>query len=175
MNRFLVLVAAAALSAGCGDSAAPEGAAVPEMATTDHPNAKLGALQVTGDTRDFVLITSKAGKAYGGNPPLLGETIELEPGEYVVDLNKTTRTVTLGAGKKVVLASGSVLVTKKGAGFWFPMQGDENRYATNPPNSGAAISLFPGTFDIYVNEFPNNNKVAEGVKVVAGRRVTLNP
>src|SRR5688572_28257434 len=125
---------AAVLISGCGDSA-PDGggsSAVPEMTTTSHSNASLGALQSSGDTKDCVMI-SKGGKANPGNPPLLNATIELEPGEYVLDLNKTTRTVTLSAGKKIVLASGSVVVTKKGAGFWVPMQGSENRYASNPP------------------------------------------
>jgi hypothetical protein len=177
MNRALVLAAIASTTWGCGDPSTPGKPAVPvtlEMITGDHPNQIKGALQVTGDTRDMLLI-SKEGKRIPGNPPLLKETIELDPGVYVVNLNKSIRTVTIQPGKKVILRSGSILVTKKGAAFWFPKQGDENRYTSNPPTSGSALSLFPGVYDVYVNIFPNNEKVAEGVKVSPGERVTLNP
>jgi hypothetical protein len=177
MNRVLVLAAVVSALWGCGESSTPESSKGPvtlEVITADHANPGKGALEVTGDTRDMLLI-SKDGKRLPGNPPLLKETIELDPGDYLVDLNKTTRNVKIRAGKKLILRSGSIVVTKKDAGFWFPKKGGENLYATNPPASGAALSLFPGVYDVYVNVFPNNEKVAEGVKVTPGQRVTLNP
>lgn len=177
MNRAWILAAIASTLWGCGEASTPEAPKGPvtlELITGDHPNLSKGALQVTGDTQDILLI-SKDGKRLPGNPPLLKETIELDPGSYLVDLNKTTRNVTLQAGKKVILRSGSIVVTKKDAGFWFPKQGEVNRFNSNPPASGSALSLFPGVYDVYVNVFPNNQKVAEGVKVTPGQRVTLNP
>jgi len=66
-------------------------------------------------------------------PKLLNTTLELAPGTYVVDVNKTQRKVTVEAGKKTVLWAGELVVEGKPATMaWYAMQGKWSAGRTSP-------------------------------------------
>jgi len=97
-----------------------------EVNVVAYDSKTQGALQVkvandkTGDWSD-VLKDDK--RAISGNPPLLGSTVELAPGAYVVEVNRTRRKVTIETGKKTILWTGELVVEGKGADWCIPYQG----------------------------------------------------
>lgn len=131
-----------------------------------------GALQVKGDTGDWFQ-TKKKGKDVGPPvPPKLNDTIELPPGMYDVFVNKTRRAVTIHAGKKTVLATGTLLV--EGKGNWYtPYEGKEARVAKVQPAMGAPIALFPGTYSVVVHVGTRQVKLTDDAKISAGQKTVL--
>src|SRR5262245_28092431 len=68
-----------------------------------------GALQVksvSDKPTDWFDVLQNGKRAYSGNPKLLNSTVELAPGTYDVDVNRTRRKVTIDAGKKTILQTG---------------------------------------------------------------------
>ena len=65
-----------------------------------------GAIEVKVDNKkptDSFDVLQDGKRVFKGNPKLLNTTLELPPGAYVVDVNKTQRKVTIVAGKKTIL------------------------------------------------------------------------
>jgi hypothetical protein len=159
--------------------AAPAGAAgekeVSEQSVEAHASKTRGAIQVKGETTDWFEV-SRGGKAVTFPHPLLGATAEVEPGEYEVVVNKTTRKVKVEAGKKVVLATGTLTVEGKEGLFWYPVADKERKVAPNRNNPAlnSAIALFPGTYQAEVNVNLRSVKAGEA-KVTAGGKFTLKP
>ena len=111
-------------------------------------------------------------RALSGNPPLLDSTVELDPGTYEVDVNRTRRKVTIEAGKKTVLWTGELVVEGKGASWYTPWQGKDQKIISNPPALGRATPLFAGTYRVTVH-VGNEDKALGETKVVAGKKTTL--
>ncbi len=129
-----------------------EGAPAEEV--VDHASETLGAVEVrsVGDSPvDWFDVLQDGERAFAGNPPLLNSTLELPPGTYVVDVNRTQREVTLEAGKKTVLRTGELVVEGEPShAFWYPMQGGERKLSSNPSLLNSARALFPGTYEVFV-------------------------
>ena len=125
-----------------------------------------------GETRDWFMVL-RDGKGIGGNPPMLNNTVELEPGEYDVSVNKTIRKVKIDAGKKVVLLTGSLVVEGSSASWWYPEQAGERKVSSNPPVPGRALALFPGTYSVHAYVKNKTEKITESVQVSAGQKTAL--
>src|SRR5688500_8908656 len=98
---FAVVLAGAAVA-----GAVPEDKTPREEAVEAYDSPTRGAIQVKGDTTDWFEVY-RAGKAVAYPYPLLGKTVEVEAGEYEVQVNRTVRKVKVEAGKKVVLGTGT--------------------------------------------------------------------
>lgn len=125
-----------------------------EQSVVDYDSKTHGAVQVKSvrenPTNSFDVL--RDGKALGGNPKLLNGTLKLEPGAYVIVVNRTERKVNIDAGKKTILWTGDLFVeSKREVNFWIPKQGKETRLAANPPLVNRSVALFPGTYTVYLD------------------------
>ena len=156
---------APAASADAGSSAAPEPSEpVAAEDVVAYDGATHGAVEVNGVSAtpvDWFEVLQNGERAVAGNPPLLNNAVELAPGTYVVDVNRTRRTVTVEAGRKTILWTGDLVVRgEPETAFWYPQQGDERTLSSNPPLLNRARALFPGTYTVFVEDYAG---VAEGM------------
>lgn len=169
---FVAMALAAAAPADDKDKEKPK--TPPEKSEVAYDSKTHGAIQVKGGTGDWFTIT-RGGKSAGpAVPPKLGGTAEVEPGDYEVHVNKTKRTVTVKAGTKVVLETGTLVVEGKGADWWAPFEGKERRVTDAPPTLGTAVALFPGKYTVRAHVGTQDAVLADGVKVEPGQKTTLN-
>jgi hypothetical protein len=134
-----------------------------------------GALQVmtaNDKPRDWFDVLKDDKRAISGNPPLLGSTIELAPGAYVVEVNRTRRNVTIEAGKKTVLWTGELVVEGKGADWYVPYQGKDRKLVSNPPILNTPTALFAGTYTVKVHVNTEEKKLADA-EVQPGKKTVL--
>ncbi len=145
----------------------------PEQAVEAYDSTTRGAVQVNGDTTDWFHL-DKNGKAIDPLPKLLNGTLAVEPGEYEVVVNKTARKVKVEAGKKVVLAAGTLVVEGEGL-YYSPLVGDEKKVASNrnDPGLGSGIALFPGTYAVDVNVNHRSVRRTETAEIVPGKKLTV--
>ena len=106
----------------------------PEMSEVAYDSKTHGALEVRGDTGDWILINRDAKKAGPAVPPKLNTTVELEPGTYEVSVNRTQRAIKVQVGKKTVLQTGTLVVEGKGADWYAPTRARSGRPAMLHPN-----------------------------------------
>ena len=90
-------------------------------------------------------------------------------------MNKTERKVKVEAGKKVVLATGTLVVEGKDGLYWYPMVGDEKKVASNRnnPGLGSGIALFPGTYAVDVNTDLRSVRENEAAGVRTGEKTVV--
>jgi len=126
-----------------------------EQAVVEFRSKTHGAVEVRGVSEkpvDYFDILKDGKRAFAGNPKLLGNSVDLAPGEYVVEVNRTKRTVTVEAGKKIVFQTGEIVVEgKPETAFWYPLDGKERRLAGNPPLLNRARAFFPGKYTVLVH------------------------
>jgi hypothetical protein len=137
-----------------------------------------GAVQVNGVSAnpvDYFDVLRDGERAFAGNPRLLNNAVEVPPGTYAVDVNRSQRTVTVAAGGKVVLWTGDLVVRgEPSSAYWYPMQGEERMVTANPALLGKARALFPGTYAVFVHTSVTVPDHDLGVaEVVAGRTTVL--
>jgi hypothetical protein len=149
-----------------------------EESVVDYDSKTHGALQVKSVSEkpvDYFDVLKNGKRAFSGNPKLLNGTLKLEPGTYVVDVNKTQRTVTIEAGKKTILQTGElVVVGKPETAYWYPMQGKERRLVANPPILNRARALFAGTYTVFVHTSVTVDDTDLGkAEVKAGKKTEL--
>jgi hypothetical protein len=138
-----------------------------------------GALQVNVDQKDPVdsFDVLQDGKRIGnGNPKILNGTVELAPGVYVVDVNRTQRKVTIEAGKKTILWTGELVVEGKPSTMaWYAMKGKVKLTSTGvEPLLNRASPLFPGTYTVFVDtSLTGQDKSLGEAQVKAGRKTVL--
>jgi hypothetical protein len=143
-----------------------------EVVVEPYRKADVGALQVKGQTRNWFTVYQGEKRVGPAIETLLNGVIELPPGEYDVFVNRTKRTVKVSAGKKTVVATGTLLV--KGTGSWYtPYEGKEARVASVQPTVDSPISLFAGTYSVVVQVGTRSETLAADAKVVAGKTTTL--
>ena len=140
-----------------------------------HDSKTRGALQVRSvgaKPADWFDVLKDGKRAFPGGPKLLNSTVELAPGAYVVEVNRTRRKVTVEAGKKAVLWTGELVVEGKGADWYAPYQGKERKLASNPPVLNRPTALFPGTYSVLVRVGAKDKKLGEA-RVRAGLKTVL--
>ncbi len=146
----VVLLTLAATRAGEDKKAADP----KEQSVVAHDSKTHGAVQVRSASErpsDSFQVLQNGKSVTDGNPTLLDGKLEVAPGTYVVEVNRTRRTVTVEAGKMTVLWTGDLMVESQRKGkYWLPKQGKETRLASNPPIVNARVALFPGTYAVYV-------------------------
>ena len=149
----LTIVAGHAALAGEGKEKPAE--SPKEQSVVDYDSKTYGAVQVKSASEkpgDSFNVRQDGKRDFMGPPELLNSTLELAPGTYVIDVNRTQRKVTIEAGKKTILLTGDLVVESKREGtFWVPKQGKETRLASNPPVVNSRVALFPGTYTVYIN------------------------
>jgi hypothetical protein len=172
LRALLLLIVAA--HAGCEKQTAEEASAVretpgvaepsdvPDASEADEAEGTVayesdtnGAVQVNGVSAnpvDYFDVLKDGERAFDGNPQLLGGAVEVPPGDYVVDVNRIQRSVTVEAGKKTILWTGDLVVRgEPETAYWYPVQGEERRVSANPPLLNKARALFPGTYTVFVH------------------------
>lgn len=157
---------------------APKDKAPMDEDVVAYESDTLGAVEVKSvrdNPVDWFDVLQDGKRAYEGNYKLLNNSVELAPGTYVVDVNRTQREVTIEAGKKTVLWTGELIVEGEPAGaYWYPMQGAERRLSSNPPILNASRAFFPGTYTVFVHvsvSVKDTNLGAAEVK--AGQKTVL--
>lgn len=154
---FVLALAAIAGGSACSRDDAPKAPAptASNESAAALPADTYGALQVmspNADPSDWFEVLQAGQRAVPGNPPRLNNTLELPPGTYEVDVNRTRRTVTLAAGEETVLWTGELMVEgEPDTAFWYPMQGEQRKLALNPPLLNRSRALFPGTYQVFVH------------------------
>ncbi|HEY8504497.1 MAG TPA: hypothetical protein VIL46_07935 [Gemmataceae bacterium] len=173
---LLTLAAGAAARAAGEEKEAPD--APKEQSVVPYDSKTHGALRVTGigkQAGDYFEVLRDGKPAYPGSPPLLNNTLELAPGTYVVDVNRTRRGVTIEAGRKTVLRTGELVVEGAPAtAYWYPVRGKERKLASNPPLLNRGRALFPGTYTVFVHvDVTTGDKNLGTASVKPGRRTVL--
>lgn len=146
-----------------------------EESVVPYDSKTHGALQVKSvgpKPVDWFDVLRDGKRAIPGNPKLLNGMVELPPGTYVVEVNRTQRKVTIEAGKKTVLWTGELVVEGKGADWYAPYQGKERKLVSNPPLLNRPTALFPGTYTVFVHVGTEDKKLGEA-QVKAGRKTVL--
>jgi len=149
-----------------------------ELSFVAHDSTTRGALQVRAvseKTSEWFRVMKGGKDALPGAPPLLNKTVELDPGEYVVRVNKTERTVTVEAGKKAVLWTGELVVEgETGRGdFYAPFQGKDKKLAAAEPLVNKPTALFAGTYA--VKFWGKETRDLGEAEVKPGQRTVLKP
>jgi hypothetical protein len=149
-----------------------------EVEVIAHDNPAKGAVQVMCARKNPVNwfdVLQDGKRAFPGNPPLLNTTLELPPGTYEVDVNRTRRTVKVEVGKKTVLWTGDLLVEgKPDTDFYAPYEGGEQKTVSNYPLLNRPHSLFPGSYTVWVfSGLGKKTKVADNAVVTAGRTTII--
>jgi len=147
---------------------------IPEQIIEAFDSKTRGAMQVKGDTSDWFDVM-KNGKSILAVPKLLNGTLELEPGEYEILVNRTSRKVTIEVGKKCILTTGTLQADGKGL-FYYPVLGKERKVAPNRnnPDLGKSIALFAGTYAVDVNmNLRKTIRLTEKAKVEPGMKTTV--
>lgn len=194
--RVLLLTVAAAHAGCAGKQTTEEAPAVPETSGVAEPSGvpdaseaveaegvvayeseTKGAVQVNSVSTnpvDYFDVLRDGERAFAGNPRLLGAA-EVPPGTYVVDVNRTRRSVTVEAGHKAILWTGDLVVRgEPETAYWYPVQGEERTLSANPPLLNKARALFPGTYTVFVHTsvaVPDHDLGA--AEVVAGKTTVL--
>src|SRR5689334_1231368 len=109
---MVLLAFAAAHGAGAGGDKDKLAGPAKAESVAPHDSTTHGALQVRSVSEkpsDWFSVLRDGKQAVPGNP-LLGSTVELAPGSYIVSVNRTQRKVTIRAGKKTVLLTGELVV-----------------------------------------------------------------
>ena len=175
---MLLAMAAGQVALSGGDKKKPAEAPKEESVVAYDSKTK-GALQVKVDSKDPVDsfdILQDGKRALKGNPKLLNGTVELAPGAYVVDVNRTQREVTIEAGKKTILWTGELVVEGKPSTMsWYAMKGKVKLTSTGvEPLLNRASPLFPGTYTVFVDtSLTGQDKSLGQAEVKAGRKTVL--
>ena len=181
------IIGALLLAAGCksrsspADAAGGNGDGAAGAARSDsvaaYESTSNGALQVMSVSNPvhWFEVYRDSTRVLSGNPPLLNSTVELAPGDYAVDVNRTRRPVTIVAGRKTILWTGELVVAGGGTSdFWYPVQNGERRVISNPPLVGAPVPLFPGSYTALVQGSVTMPMDTLGpAEVTAGQTTTL--
>jgi hypothetical protein len=144
-----------------------------EVTSLPYKSDTVGALQVTGDTRDWYNVMQDGKSALPGAPPLLNTTVELPPGNYEVSVNRTTRLAKIDLGKKTVLVTGTLVVEGTAADWYTPYQGKDRKVVSAPPRLNHPIALFPGTYTVFVHVNLKEEKLTDNALVVEGKKTVL--
>jgi hypothetical protein len=174
MTRLGMRVLAVLVLAAPAGLIADDKKETPEKTIENHDSKTKGAVQVMGETKEWFDV-AKNGKSILTVPKLLNGTLELEPGEYEVLVNRTSRKVTIEAGKKVVFATGTLKVEGEGLNF-YALDGKTKLVApnANPPGMNRSTALFPGTYAVEVNQNLRKTVVlTEKAKIEPGKKTTL--
>jgi hypothetical protein len=179
MRRFTSL-AGLLLLAALGTAADKDKADPPkEVSSVPHDSKTHGAVQVRSVNPrpvDWFIVLKGDKQVDLGNPPLLDSTVELAPGKYTVEVNKTRREVTIEAGKKTVVWTGELVVEGKGASWYTPYQGKDKKLVSNPPVLNRPTPLFAGTYTVTVEvstaKGPEEKKLGDA-EVKPGKKTVL--
>jgi len=179
--RLVTVLALTALTGVTADEKkdkAPPAEPPQESSVVPHDSKTRGAVEVrtlTDKTGQWFRVVKGDKSAVPGSPKLLNSTIELEPGEYVVAVNKTERKVTVEAGKKAVLWTGEVVVeAEKGRGYFYaPFQGKEKKLDGVEPVVNRPTSLFAGTYA--VKFWGKQSKDLGDAEVKPGQQTVMKP
>jgi uncharacterized protein (TIGR03067 family) len=148
-----------------------------EESVVAYDSKTMGAIQVKVDQKDPVdsFDILQNGERIG-KPKILNGTVELAAGDYVVDVNRTQRKVTIEAGKKTILWTGELVVEGKPLTMaWYAMNGKVKLTSNGvEPLLNRASPLFPGTYTVFVDtSLTGQDKSLGHAEVKAGRKTVL--
>ena len=128
-----------------------------------------------GPRRAIVPAGGRTALHYGRPVPQDATLLAMNKLVRVVDYPARDMTVTVEAGRKIVLRTGDLIVRgQPESAYWYPLQGEVRALSANPPLLNRARALFPGTYTVLVHTsvtVPDRDLGA--VEVVAGRTTVL--
>lgn len=151
----------------------------PEEAVEAYDSETQGAIQVKVDNQnptDWFDVLQNGARVFQDAPKILNGTLELAPGTYEVDVNKTRRTVTVEAGRKTILWTGELVVEGEPSTMpWYAMQGETKLTSTGvEPLLNRASPLLPGTYTVFVDTSLTGQDQSLGeATVTAGQKTVL--
>jgi len=116
-----------------------------------------GALLVQGSTSAHFYVLDGSGKQVASQR--LNETLALEPGAYQVKVNNASHSVNIEAGTLVTCSTGGLITSGNTSDYYHIMDSLGRQMAYE--KLGKPISLFPGSFQLRVN----NTETAVEVKL----------
>lgn len=152
---------------------APQGDSV--VAYQSQTHGALQVMTVNPNSTSWFDVFQNGKFAYTGAPPLLNHSLELLPGEYVADVHRSQRPVTITAGRKTILWTGELVVEGEPAtASWYPMQGTEMFLKGALALLNYALPLFPGTYTTFLSggALAGTRNLGEA-QVNAGRRTSV--
>ena len=117
-----------------------------------------GALQVSGTTDAYFYLRDKAGKQVASGA--LNLAVGVKPGEYRALLHNSVHTVFVQEGMLTRCGCGSLQVVGSTDEYYYVLDPAGNQLASS--KLGAAISLFPDTYRVKVNNTLASIQVAAG-------------
>lgn len=143
---------------------------VPKSSLTKCPT---GTLVVRGSTNEHYSVRDPSGASLNYNT--LGRPLAFFPGEYVVEVNKTTRKFALAAGELKELLTGTIVTKGQTNEHYSVTDASGNNLNYNTLNR--PLAFFPGTVRVEINKTQKEAKVVEaqvseletGALVVAGK------
>ncbi|MBA4189759.1 MAG: hypothetical protein C0467_17375 [Planctomycetaceae bacterium] len=175
----LLLVIASGLAPLAGQDKEKPAEAPKEETVEAYDSKSNGAIQVKvekkNSTHSFDVLQDGK-RVFKGAPKLLNTTLELSPGDYVVDVNMTQRKITIVAGKKAILLTGELVVEGQPSTIaWYAMEGKVKLTSSGvEPLLNQPIPLFAGTYTVFVDtSLTGQDKSLGKAEVKAGRMTVL--
>jgi len=116
-----------------------------------------GLLRVTGSTAATYSASDPTGVAYG--PAKLNETLKLPPGRYTLSINASRHVIDIVEAREARCTTGTLMVTGH-TGERYEVADSTGHTASEV--LGAAMSLFPGSYRIAVNNTYASLEVKQG-------------
>jgi hypothetical protein len=136
----------------------------PLPATTDVP-AGQGAILIQAGTDTYFYVFDSAGKQLGSAH--VNGSLPIKPGDYRVKINNSTHPAEVQSKMLTKCSTGAVQVDGKTDEYYYLFDGAGTQLAS--AHVGAALSLFPGSYQVRLN-----NSLTPA-NVPAGAPVTLKP
>ena len=122
-----------------------------------------GILVVKGLTEEYYYVTDTAGGALGFQ--VLGKAIALFPGKYNLQVNNTSITGTVAAGRATEFDTGSLTMTGTGTAYYYVF--DESGKQLNYNLLNKSLSFFPSDYTVKLGP------TARKTSVIAGQVTSL--
>jgi hypothetical protein len=121
-----------------------------------------GSVMVAGKGEGRYYVNDVSGK--GLTNAQTNTAIDLRPGNYIVELNGTTRPLTVRAGERATVTAGSATVAGTGGGRYYV--NDVSGKGLTNAQTNAAVELFPGSYIVELNGTTQPLTVREGQRAI---------
>jgi hypothetical protein len=144
----MICLALIMISNACKNLPQPDACCVySHVASTANLGDGQGALQVQGSTSSYYYVIDENGKKSAS--ALLNETLNLDAGQYNVNVNNSVHQIMIEAGILSTCSTGTLIVSGNSSESYYVTDSLDN--GLSHAVLGNSISLFPGNFQIKVN------------------------
>jgi hypothetical protein len=145
-----------------------------EQTTEPYSNKTRGAIQVKGETGDYFFVFKDGKNMQRGNNWLLNAIVPFPPGDYVVEVNHTKRSINVTIGKTTIVHTGTLQVEGTKNRLWAPFQGNERKLRGNNPLVNHPLALFAGSYRVdVIDPGVRTYTLTQNAQVVAGKKTVI--